>query len=233
MNGSWTWRRVLRWAAISAIVEYVVVLATSGEVIPPLIVIGALLGIGAWLARRPGKVGPILLLVVFLVFLASNLAFAGRDLGEWRSFPSFAVAAASIVTAVVGLFAAVVALRGERPSAAPRATALGSAALVLVLLVANGVGTATYDEPARGATDVAIVAKDITWDRATLTAPAGRVTFYADNRDAVLHNLHVKGVGTISMPASKAAAGTFEVKAGTYDYVCDLHLDMKGVLTVT
>lgn len=233
-ENTWTWRRVLWWAAVAAAVQHAVVIIAAKEVIPPVLVIGLLLLLGAWLLGRPGKAGVIVLLVLFVLVLLTNIAFARYDLMEWRSFPGFANAVASFVTAFVGLWAAIQVLRGRvSPSEGARTTTLATGALFVVIVAANVVGTATYDDPVRGASDVTIVAKDNEWNTATLTAPAGKITFFADNEDTFLHNFHVKDVGTISMPASHAASGTYDVKAGTYEYVCDLHPDMKGTLTVT
>ena len=233
-ESTWTWRRVLWWAAVASAVQHAVIIIAAKEVIPPVLVMGLLLLLGAWLLGRPGRAGVILLVVVLLFVVLTSFAFARHDVVEWQSFPGFAVAVASFVTAFVGLWAAVQVLRGrEAPSEGARTTALATGALFVVVVAANVVGTATYDDASRGATDVAIVAKDVKWSTATLSAPAGRVTFFADNKDTVLHNFHVKDVGTITMPASHAASGTFDLKAGTYEYVCDLHTDMKGTLTVT
>jgi plastocyanin len=81
---------------------------------------------------------------------------------------------------------------------------------------------------------VTVVAKGIKWENERLTAQAGRVRFYLQNKDTVLHNFDLKTVGTVSMPARKAASGNGDVKAGTYEFVCDFHPDtMKGTLTVT
>jgi plastocyanin len=232
---TWTWRRVLWWAAVASAIQHVLVVVAAKEVIPPVLIIAALLALGAWLLSRPGRAGVILLLVAFVFVLLTNMMFAIHDAAEWRSFPGFALAVASFLTAFVGLYAAVVVLRGrDAPSEAARTTVLAMAAAFVVLVGVNVVGTATYDDPARGSTDVAIVAKGVKWNTTTLTAKAGKVTFYADNKDSVLHNFHVKDVGVFSMPASHAASGTFDLKAGTYDYVCDLHPeDMKGKLTVS
>src|SRR5258708_7695562 len=107
-----TWRRLLGWAAWSAVVEYVIVLAAWGSVTPPIIVIGLVIVVGAVLLRRPGKAGVITLLVGLVLFVASNLLFAIADLGEWQSFPSFFVASSALVSGVVGVVAAVAVVRG-------------------------------------------------------------------------------------------------------------------------
>jgi plastocyanin len=227
-----TWRRLLKWAGIAAIVEYVAVLVMAREVIPPIIVIGLVIGVGVALVAR--RAGVIVTLVGLVLFLLTNLMFALRDLAEYRSFPSFAVAAASLATAVVGIVAAVVTLRADGPSPKARAIALGTAAAIVGLLAVNALGTLTYDDPAEVAGDVVLVAKDAEWSTESLTAPAGDVTFFLDNRDASLHNFHVKGADTVSLPAAHSARKTMRLAAGTYTYVCDLHPDtMEGKLTVT
>lgn len=229
-----TWRRLLRWAAISAVVELALVTIAAKLVIPPVVVIALLFAVAAWLLGRPGKAGVIVALIALLVFTTTNFVFALPDLSEWRSFPSFWVSAASFVTAVVGLIAVVMVLRGRDVSSAARAIALGSAAAVLGLVAVNALASFTYDEPARGSNDVTIAAKDIKWTTNTLSVPAGQVSFYADNRDGILHNFHIRNVGTVSMPASHAVRKAFDLKPGTYTYVCDFHVeDMKGELTVT
>lgn len=233
-ESTWTWRRVLWWAAVASAVQHVLVIVAAKEVIPPVLVTAVLLAVGAWLLGRPGRAGVIMLLVLLVFVVVTNFVFARYDLMEWQSFPGFGLAVAMFVTAFVGLWAAVQVLRGRvAPSDGARTTVLATGAVFLVAIAANVVGTATYDDPLRGASDVAIVAKGGEWSTAALTAPAGRITFFADNEDTYLHNFHVKGVGTISMPASHAASGTYDVKAGSYEYVCDLHPEMKGTLTVT
>lgn len=229
-----TWRRLLGWAAIAAVVEYALVTALAKEVIPPLIVIGLIIAVGAFLLRRPGRAGVIVSLVGFVIFLLSNIVFAAIDLMAPASLPSFALAGAAVVTGVVGVVAAIAALRGGGESPAARKVGIAAAGVSVLLLAANVAASATYTEPTRGGGDVSVVAKDSKWDTERLTAPAGRVTFFADNKDPSLHNFRVKGVGVFTMPASKAASGTFDVKAGTYEYVCDVHPDtMTGTLTVT
>jgi plastocyanin len=230
-----SWRRLLRWAAISGVVEYVVVLLSAGEVIPPLIVIGLLLVAGAVWLRKPGRGPVIFTLVAFVLFLVSNLAFAWRDLTETRSFPSFGVSAAALATALLGLTAAIAALRGdgdaERPLA--RSLTLAGGAAIVAFVAVNAIGSITYDDATPGSGDVTLVAKDTEWSTTTLSASAGDVTFFLRNRDAVTHNFHIEGVGTASLPAAHQTRKTFTLVAGSFKYVCDYHTDMKGTLTVT
>ncbi len=201
-----TWRRLLRWALVAGIVEYAVVTVAAREVIPPLVVIAVLLGVAA--ALLPRRSGAVLGLVALVVFLASNLAFALRDLLEPRSFPGFAVMAASVVTAVVGIVAAVRGLRADAPAPAGRRIATACAVVFVAVTAVNLAGSLTYDEPDRGSNDVLLAAHRAEWSTEELTVPAGEVTFFLDNKDAALHNFHVKGGETVSMPASHAARAT-------------------------
>jgi len=174
------------------------------------------------------------MLVGFVLYTLSNLLFASGDLGEYRSFPSFALISIATITGVVAIVAAIAALRGDRVSGAARTITLGAGAAVIALLAANALFSITYDEPTRAASDITLVAKDISYTPTTLTASAGSVTFFIDNHDAVLHNFHLKNVGTISLPAGHSARKTFNLSAGTYSFVCDFHKDdMKGTLTVS
>jgi plastocyanin len=90
-----------------------------------------------------------------------------------------------------------------------------------------------------GAGTLELVAKGIAFDKTTLTAPAGSVSFRFDNQDqGVPHNLHVSGNGvdekTDIQGGPTTQALTLEVTAGSYTYVCDVHpQQMKGQLTVT
>src|SRR6266498_70624 len=125
-----TWRRLLTWAAWSAVVEYVAVSVSAQVVIPPVVVIGIVLAVGAvLLRRRPGKAGVVVTLVGIVLFVASNLAFALGDLSEYRSFPSFSIASAAFVSGFVGLFAAIAALRHDGDSHVARTITLASTAV--------------------------------------------------------------------------------------------------------
>ena len=86
---------------------------------------------------------------------------------------------------------------------------------------------------------VTIVAKDLAWDTACVQAPEGvPFTIVVDNRDSgVQHDLHVKGLP--GDPQTDLEAGPVRqrlpldaLRAGTYEYVCDIHPNMAGHLQV-
>mgnify|MGYP001357909906 CR=1 FL=1 len=116
------------------------------------------------------------------------------------------------------------------------------APVILCLLTACGDSGTTPSEPAgcKTAVDgrVTLVADDIRWDTDCLEAEPGELTIVVDNRDVgVNHNVHLPGLP--DSPASPLTAGpsqqelTVTVDAGAYEFVCDIHPNMVGTLTVT
>ncbi len=106
--------------------------------------------------------------------------------------------------------------------------------------------TAAATQPAETATSggstIKIEASNIQFDTDQLTAPAGTITVEFDNKDSgTPHNIHVhkgpsaKGdsVGTTKIengPVKQTLTMTLE--KGDYFYLCDVHPNMKGILTV-
>ena len=84
---------------------------------------------------------------------------------------------------------------------------------------------------------VTLVADDLRWDTDCLQAPPGPLTIEVDNRDdGQNHNVHLPDAE--GSPATDLAQGParqeleVEVPAGSYEYVCDIHPNMVGTLTV-
>ncbi len=92
-------------------------------------------------------------------------------------------------------------------------------------------------------TTLAIIAQGTAWDKTTLSAIAGQpLTLTLDNRDTgTAHNIHfTEGadpggddvVATEITPGPATETLNFgPLEAGQYYYVCDVHLNMEGVLT--
>ncbi|MCU1462554.1 MAG: hypothetical protein JWO37_2629 [Acidimicrobiales bacterium] len=235
MSGT-SWRTLLRWAAIAGIVEYVIVMTlVERSVIPPVLVIGVLLFIGAILLGRSGPAGVRLTTVAFVLFLLSNLVFAGKNLTVPASFGSFAVTWAAVLTGVAGTIAGVNAWRGREPSPAVAGVGAAAVALTVVAVVIGLAASLGYHNAKAVNGDVAVRAKDSKFDKAVLAVPRGQASFFLDNADNTLHNFHIVGVkgGTKEMPANHRTRFTASVAAGTYKYRCDYHTDMKGTLTVS
>jgi plastocyanin len=83
-----------------------------------------------------------------------------------------------------------------------------------------------------------ITAKNVAFKPTKINAPAGQeLTVTFDNQDnGVAHNLHFKTPDEVKTDvASGVDKETLKFtvsKAGTYDYVCDVHPAMKGELKV-
>lgn len=228
------WRRLSKWAVIAGVVEYIVVMATAKAVIPPLVVISIVLLVGLALSGRPGRAGVIVTLVGFVLFFVSNLLFAGVNFTAPTSFPSWALILAATVTGLVGIASGIATLRDSTAAAAPLAMARVAAALIVLAVAGNLIASLTYSDASAQAGDVAVTAKDTKFAPDTLAASAGSVTFFFDNKDILLHNFHIKGVGSaVLLPAGHQVRHSFDLQPGTYEYVCDLHTDMKGTLTVS
>lgn len=232
-----TWRELLRVAAIVGVFEYAILLAVVARtVIPPVLVIGVLLLVGAILLGRPGKVGPWLTTVAFVVFLVSNTINAHADLFAPASLLSFGLTWAATVTGLIGIIAGVATLRGAGSNALSARLGPIGAGLAVVALVVGVIATLGYKDAKKGATDVAVTAESTKFMPVALTAPSGAITFFLDNRDNSLHNFHVDGAGggTETMPAHHQSKLTLTLQTGTYKFWCEFHkADMKGTITVS
>lgn len=136
------------------------------------------------------------------------------------------------------------------PNPAPARTYSRRAALQLagggaaaVFVAACGGDGGNRDEPAgdaldldRAVTEFTIVAKNIDWDRQRVVVPAGEeITATIENRDrGILHNLHVKSPGDPKTdlekgPVTQTLRFTID-EPGSYEFVCDAHLNMTGTV---
>ncbi len=84
---------------------------------------------------------------------------------------------------------------------------------------------------------VTLVAEDIRWDTDCLRAEPGPLTIEVDNQDeGVNHNVHLPDAP--DSPATELEPGPVTeeldvtLAAGEYEYICDLHPNMVGTLTV-
>ena len=84
---------------------------------------------------------------------------------------------------------------------------------------------------------VTLVADDLRWDTDCLRAPAGALTIEVDNRDdGQNHNVHLPTAP--GAPATDLEQGPsrqeldVDLTPGSYEYICDIHPNMVGTLTV-
>ncbi|MGK2950371.1 MAG: cupredoxin domain-containing protein [Acidimicrobiales bacterium] len=116
-------------------------------------------------------------------------------------------------------------------------------ALVGSLAVGCGDTAGGDDPPEAGGCKVAeggrvtLVADDIRWDTDCLDAEPGELVIEVDNQDdGVAHNVHLpdhpESPATPLEPGPSSQELAVEVEAGAYEYICDIHPNMVGTLTV-
>ncbi len=122
-------------------------------------------------------------------------------------------------------------------------------ALVLAACGSGGAGAPGADAPqATGTAPIAagaivISANNLQFDTDALSSPAGAVTIVFDNRDSgVPHNIHFhrgmkvtgESVGKTDVENGKTRQTLeLDLDAGPYYYQCDVHPNMKGILTAS
>jgi plastocyanin len=229
------WRELLVWLAIVVPVVLIAGMVALGEVIPPLIVFAAIFLVGAFLARRPGKSGPILLGIVAFVTVGLNAPFTVPAFVVPESTVDFLLGTVSTIAGIATLIAAIGALRSERSSAAPRAVALSVVGLIILMTGVAVVARITYAEPVAASGDIRLTTQDIEFAPATISADAGAVTVFVTNQDPTLHTFTIEELGVdLQIPGGSDASVTFDADPGTYDFVCVPHEDMEmtGTLEV-
>ncbi len=107
-----------------------------------------------------------------------------------------------------------------------------TAAAVAVALTGCS-GGSTPSGGGKAVTGNAIAIKDFAYAPAALTAKVGE-TITVTNEDAAVHTITASDKSFDSGDLAKGKAFTFQIKkAGTYDYICDIHQYMKGTITVS
>jgi plastocyanin len=115
------------------------------------------------------------------------------------------------------------------PSAAPSSEASGSAAPS---------GGSAAPSGGAGGTVVEISAMNIAFEQTEVSAPADApFTIHFNNKEAVPHNVDIKGADGASTFKGDVVTGPTEVDyqvpalpAGDYTFVCDVHPNMTGTL---
>jgi plastocyanin len=229
------WHTVLQWAAMAGIVESVILmLLVERSIVPPALLIAVVLLVGVILLRRTGRAGIRTTTIGLALFLIASVVFGGPDLVVAASFGSFAVSWTSVATAVVGLTAGIASWRRRDSGPAVARAGFAGIAVALVAVIIGLVASLEFTDATRSPNDVVVTAKGNDFTPTTLTAPDGQTTFFLDNTDNTLHNFHINSTsGTENMPANHKVRFTVTLAPGTYEFVCELHSDMKGTLTVS
>jgi plastocyanin len=237
-----TWRRMLRGIALGEAVGMAALLGAGiyygiDFFLPAAIAALLFAGAAVWLPRM-SKAGAVYSLVVasITLLLLGGMFFGWSGLLYPRSWFEMSFATLSTLGPLAAVVAAIATLRHRDGSDAARVPSRVTAAVCAAVVLVGVVGAATAGDATRLPGDVSLSAKNIAFQQTTLTAKAGDVAIYFENKDPFAHNVEIKGHGT-----SNAAAGRQSIRhvftnlaAGTYAFFCAIHPnDMKGTLTVT
>ena len=119
---------------------------------------------------------------------------------------------------------------------------LGPIVLAAVLAACSGApaaadGSAAPGSPSGGT--VTIVARDLKFATPAVAAKAGSpFTITFDNEDGAPHNIAISDASGTKVFKGDIVAGKLvdyqvgALSAGTYGFICEVHPDMKGTLTV-
>jgi plastocyanin len=122
--------------------------------------------------------------------------------------------------------------------------ALGLLTLAAALAACSGASAApgTQDPSTAGSPSgdvVAITAKDIAFVQTSVSVKAGSAfTIAFDNQDGAPHNIRISDASGVKVFAGDIVSNqkvSYQVPAlaaGTYTFICEVHPDMKGTLTV-
>lgn len=240
-EGGMTWRRMLRAVAVAEAVGLAVLLGAGaiygmGFFAPLAIAAVLFAGAAAWIPRMSKASTVYTLVISSLVLLAFGIGFFG-----WTGFLypqswfEMTFATLTVLGPLAGITAAIATLRRRDADDAAKKTALVTAALASVVVLTGAVGSTLSSDPTRLPGDVTLTAANFEFEQTALTAKAGDVTIYFQNDDPFVHNVKIDKHGTSDIANGRGAIRhTFKgLTAGTYTYICAIHPDMKGTLTVT
>jgi len=211
------------------------VLALSRELIPPVLVFGALYAVVAAAVWRlaANKWVSVVGAVLVALGIAGNAPFLTEDLSHPDTWGSFAPAAVMLVGAVAAVGAAVMAWRAA-PEEQARPFSMGASTLGVALVIATiGLSLASTSDSAE-AGDVTVVAEKALFPE-TVELPAGGAGILLQNKDLLRHTFVIEGHDVkAEMPGGKDRRIEVNLPAGEYPFICDVpgHERMKGTLTV-
>ena len=230
-----SWRKILFWSLLGVPILFLVLIPFIG--FSPFILLFIVVpAIAAFFARRPGKGGVILGLVIAVLLIAMN--------GPFFVFPAFAQPASTgdfisaaifLVLCVLAIIAAIAILRrGDRATPAARTSVRVGVSVVLLAIVVAVIGRVTYesDDPEQG--DIRLVTENIEFATEQIESDGGTVAVFVENRDQTLHTFTIDDLDVnLQVPANGNERIAFEAPAGEYEFYCVPHESvMKGTLTV-
>lgn len=234
-----TWRRLLEGSAYGLLG----VLAFAS-----LVVARGLGPVDALLALT--LVTAVLLLRLPSGYGVAAVALAALGYGGWTVYNGALVAlahpasaaefwhAATTLAMVATTLAAAAGEQRDRPASRLPAWVGGGGLAVTLVAAVLAVGSSfTYDDAARSPGDLGVAVERRDWLPPALSAPAGRVGVWIDNRDAARHTFTIKALDlSVDLPANHTTRVSFDAPPGTYRFECTApghdHGGIRGTLFV-
>jgi uncharacterized cupredoxin-like copper-binding protein len=235
---AWTWRRLLRWAAITDLV----VMAVVGLIFrdKEALVFAGIIGVAILLLRfRSGIAGAIVLAVVLLDAAVFMLPAFASNAAHKESLASILIPASLGVISIAGAVAAFASMRrsssGGRLAGLVVQIALATFVLAVIAALVQQRGEATA---APQAGDVRVDINNVAYAPERLTTAAGWVTFAIHNEDLFWHTFTIDALHlNVDTPIGARRRITVVAIAGTYQFYCRVPghkaAGMKGTLTVS
>jgi len=236
---TFSWRRLLRWAAYGDII----VMAVMGIVLRDRLPLGLALVAAVSLDLlhfRSGRLGVLILGLLFadtVVWTLSAVIFhviQGEELS--RLFIPASLSAISVVGLIAALAILVWRRKPESGGYIVRNAALAAPVFfVMIMLAGFVVGNA---QPAiEPSPDIVLRTENMIFSTPELSANAGQVTVAVDNHDVWWHTFTVDELDIdLRIPSSGKRQVTFTAKPGVYRFYCAIPghapLGMVGTLTV-
>lgn len=232
------WRRLQVLAALGVLASLVVPMIISMSVEPFLLATAAPFIIGLLVMLRWPRVGAVLLGVVSLALVLFSAPFIAEALIHPESLGDFIPLVVLTLSLLVGVIAAIPSFRqGRMPDIAsrlPRTIVVASGAIVLASSIVAVVAFAGIEsEPARGG-DILVVAEDIEFHPAGISAEGSDVSVHVTNRDDTRHTFTIDELGVdLNVPPNSNQRVSFVAEPGTYKFYCRPHTPgMEGELVV-
>ncbi|MFQ5555144.1 MAG: cupredoxin domain-containing protein [Acidimicrobiia bacterium] len=230
-----TWMKLARAGAITMVVWSVVLQAIlAREVIPPVLVIGAIYLVAAPFLKGERRRLGLALAVVTAILFTGNLGQIADSLAAVTSAPGWVMTWLSTVTAVVGVGAGLGAFFQWRADAV-RVMAVGTASVFVLGALVSVAAAVNTESDAPLATDIRVTAEKVEFAPEAISFDAGSGGVWVDNRDGIHHTFTIAQLGIdLEIPAFKAKRIDIGAPPGTYGYACTVpgHEGMVGVLTI-
>jgi len=236
---TFSWRRLLRWAAYGDIIVMAVMGIVLRDRLPLGLAVVAAVSLDL-LHFRSGRFGVLILGLLFADTVVWTLSAAIFNVIQGEELSRLFIPASLSTISVAGLIAALAILvwrrKPESGGSIVRHVALAASAFfVMVMLAGFVVGNA---QPAsERSPDIVLRTENMIFSTTELSTNAGQVTVLVDNHDVWWHTFSIDELDVdLRIPSSGKRQVTFTAVPGVYRFYCAIPghtpLGMVGTLTV-